>query len=226
MLARSTNSIDDIVPGVELALLKADPTVSVTIGVERQTDLLKSTLDDFVSVYNTVWQTLKSAREELGADYALRRFEREYAAITTATLTDHGAISSLNEIGVFTNRDGSIAINRDRLDAALAADADAVEALFRPASDADPATNPGLSGVLKTLEKAMVDDGGTLDATQDRLNALAAEMAKEREKIEGREADYRALLERQFGGMDARLASLRATQSYLEQQIRIWNGGD
>jgi flagellar hook-associated protein 2 len=40
--------------------------------------------------------------------------------------------------------------------------------------------------------------------------------------METREAAYRARLERQFGTLDSRLSALKATQSYLEQQVKVW----
>src|SRR3546814_7774870 len=48
-------------------------------------------------------------------------------------------------------------------------------------------------------------------------------LADQLEKIEAREDAYKARLEKQFGGLDAKLAAFKATQSYLEQQIEIWN---
>ena len=37
------------------------------------------------------------------------------------------------------------------------------------------------------------------------------------------ERRYAKELEKQFGGLDAKLAAFKATQSYLEQQIEMWN---
>jgi flagellar hook-associated protein 2 len=44
--------------------------------------------------------------------------------------------------------------------------------------------------------------------------------------MEQREDAYRARLEKQYAGMDARIGALKATQSYLEQQIKLWNSSD
>ena len=48
-------------------------------------------------------------------------------------------------------------------------------------------------------------------------------LAQNRTRLEEREDAYRSRLERQFSGMDARIGALKATQSYLEQQIKLWN---
>ena len=37
---------------------------------------------------------------------------------------------------------------------------------------------------------------------------------------------YEERLSATFSAMDTRLASLKATQSYLEQQIKMWNNAD
>lgn len=228
MLTRASNNVSDVIPGVELTLLKADPGKAVALGTERQGTLLKSTLQDFVSVYNTVWNSLKSARNEFGSEYALRQFEQQFSGLTTQKLTAHGSINKLSDVGIFTNRDGTIALNGDRFDAAIAADADAVEALFNPsrAPGVDVAANPGISGVLDQLKKSMLDKDGTLDAIKDRLTDISEDYAKELDRIESRSDAYRERLEKQFSAMDARVASLKATQSYLEQQIKIWNGNN
>jgi flagellar hook-associated protein 2 len=44
--------------------------------------------------------------------------------------------------------------------------------------------------------------------------------------MEARELAYRSRLEKQFAGMDSLIGALKATQSYLEQQIKLWNNGN
>ena len=44
-----------------------------------------------------------------------------------------------------------------------------------------------------------------------------------RAKMEAHETAYKNRLKRQFGGMDSRIAALKATQSYLTQQITLWS---
>jgi flagellar hook-associated protein 2 len=40
--------------------------------------------------------------------------------------------------------------------------------------------------------------------------------------MEAREAAYAARLTQQYGSLDARVGALRATQTYLDQQIKLW----
>jgi flagellar hook-associated protein 2 len=45
---------------------------------------------------------------------------------------------------------------------------------------------------------------------------------QDRTVMEAREAAYKARLEKQFGGLDAKVGAAKATQSYLKQQIDLW----
>jgi flagellar secretion chaperone FliS len=62
-----------------------------------------------------------------------------------------------------------------------------------------------------------------LDSLRSRLEKEASAITSNREKMETRETSYRQRLEQKFGNMDARITALRATQSYLEQQIKLWS---
>ena len=78
--------------------------------------------------------------------------------------------------------------------------------------EAPPARLPSLAG-----------SGGPLDGLKTRLQKEVDAIGKNRARMEEREEAYRLKLEKQFTQMDARLSALKATQSYLEQQIKLWN---
>ena len=62
-----------------------------------------------------------------------------------------------------------------------------------------------------------------IDRVSKSLAEKAETLTEQLEAIELRESAYKARLEKQFGGLDAKLAAFKATQSYLEQQIEMWN---
>lgn len=74
------------------------------------------------------------------------------------------------------------------------------------------------------MRDAAVAPNGPLDQVKVALQREAAAIDANLSRIEARELVYRSRLERQFAGMDARIGALKATQSYLEQQIKLWNG--
>jgi flagellar hook-associated protein 2 len=223
--SRASNSLNDVVPGMQLTLKKAEPGTMIAVGAKRPTDALRAAVTDFIGVFNQMKSSLKAAQNSAGGSTALRTLDRQLSAFIGTALASDPAISKLSDIGISTNRDGTISVNAARLETVLRENPDAVEALFNPRRDGahTATTDPGIAGALDALRDAAVAPGGALGGLSKALAAEAAEIAKNREKIEAREDAYRARLEKQYGSLDARIGALKATQSYLEQQIKLWS---
>lgn len=221
---RPSNTVDDIIPGVTLTLKKAAIGTPVSIGVTRSGDSIKSTMADFVSVFNELKGHIDAAQTATRNDSALAALERQMSQLISKSVTSGGAPSSLSAIGVKTNRDGTISFDTVAFDRAYAANPDAVEAIFSPTRDAThtDATDPGISGALSAIKTAVTATDGPLSSLSNRLNKEATNLAKDREKMEARETAYKTRLEKQFGGLDASIGTLKATQSYLDQQVKMW----
>ncbi len=225
---RTSNIVSDIMPGVTLTLKKAQVGTPVSLTTQRATDQLKSTIADFVSVFNAVKADLSAARKENGGDSALRVFERQLNGLITANVTSDPDVNSLTDIGISFAKDGSLTIDNKKLDAAIAANPDAVEAMFNPARDAThtDTSDPGLLVSLKKIRDGAEATDGTLQALKSRLEKQAASITANRTKMEEREDAYKSRLEKQFSAMETRLSVLKATQSYLKQQIDMWSKSD
>lgn len=221
---RNTNTISDVVPGVTLTLKKAEPGVPISIGSTRPTDAVRQTLQDFVNVFNTLKKDIASARQATGGDSALRSLDSQLSSLLSTPLSSDPTISRLSDIGIGTNRDGSISLDTAKLDAALKDHPDAVEALFSPTRDAthDATSDPGIAIALQRLSDGATASGGSLDGLGKRLDDESAGITKDQASMEQREAAYRSRLEQQFGTLDSRISALKATQSYLEQQVKVW----
>lgn len=222
--ARSSNSVSDVLPGVTLTLKKATPSAAVTIASTRPTGDLKQTLQDFVGVYNTLKKDLAIARTATGSDAALRTLDRQLSTLLSTALTSNSNVRSLTDVGVSTTRDGTISLDAAKLTAALKNYPDEVEALFSPPRSATRTelTDPGIALALKQLNESATSTNGTLEGLRKRLERESEAVSKDRERMEAREAAYRTRLERQFGTLDSRISALKATQTYLEQQVKVW----
>ncbi|KTE41072.1 MULTISPECIES: flagellar filament capping protein FliD [unclassified Sphingopyxis] len=223
--SRASNIIDDVVPGMSLTLKKAAPGQPVDIGASRPLDMIKQTIGDFVDVYNQLKKSLQSASKMSGATQSLRELERELQALVGKVLTSHGSINKLSDIGIGSTKDGLLAVDTAKLEKVLATDAGAVEAIFNPRRDAahTEATDPGIAFALDAIRDKAIGADGVMDRISKSLTAKSESLAEQLEKIEMREEAYEKRLEKQFGGLDAKLAALKATQSYLEQQIEMWS---
>jgi len=223
--SRANNIVDDVIPGMSLTLKKAAPGQGVDIGASRPLDMIKQTVGDFVSVYNQLKKSLVSASSMSGATTSLRELERELSNLLNKVLSSHGSINKLSDIGISSTRDGLLSVDNAKLDKVLASDAGAVEALFNPRRDATHTelSDPGIAFALDAIRDKAVGVNGAIGRASKSLDAKKENLADQLEKIEERESVYKAGLEKKYGALEAKLAAFKATQSYLEQQIKLWN---
>ncbi|MFM9977151.1 MAG: flagellar filament capping protein FliD [Sphingomonadaceae bacterium] len=221
---RPNNVVDDVIAGVSFTMKKVAAGTLVNLGVARPGDTLKTTLANFVSVFNELKASLNEARSATKGDQAIGSLERQLAQLVSKSVTSGSGPQSLSAIGVKTNRDGTIMLDEAVFTRAYAADPNAVEAIFVPPRDATRTalTDPGIGGAFEALKSAATGTTGPLTGVSSRLGKEAAAIAVDRQRMEARETAYAARLERQFGSVDARVGALRATQSYLDQQIKLW----
>ncbi|PKP87955.1 MAG: flagellar hook-associated 2-like protein [Alphaproteobacteria bacterium HGW-Alphaproteobacteria-17] len=222
--SRASNIVDDVVPGMSLTLKKAAPGQPVDIGASRPLDMIKQTVGDFVAVYNQLKKSVLAASGMAGPTASLRELERELATLVGQVVTSHPTINKLSDIGVSTTKDGLLAVDEAKLAKALETDAGAVEALFNPRRDGGrtEATDPGIAFALDAIRDRAVGNNGVIDRVSKSLAARKDNLLGQLETVEMRESAYRARLEKQYGSLDAKLAAFKATQTYLEQQIKMW----
>ncbi len=223
--SRASNIVDDVIPGMSLTLKKAAPGQGVDIGASRPLDMIKQTVGDFVSVYNQLKKSLTAASKLPGATMSLRETERELSSLVNKVLSSHGTINKLSDIGISSTKEGLLSVDNAKLDKVLASDAGAVEALFNPRRDAThtEATDPGIAFALDAIRDKAVGVNGAIDRASKSLDAKKKTLTDQLEKIEERESAYKKRLEKQYGTLEARLATFKATQTYLEQQIKLWS---
>ena len=222
---RASNSMSHVIPGVTLDLKKADPGALVSLGATRPTDAITSTMKDFVAAMNDLKKTLSSARSSTNAR-AVFELDRRLSRLIGQPLTSStNGPRSMADLGVTTNRDGSLSLDSKKLEAALKNWPDAVEAIFNPRRDSgrNETTDPGISGAMSAIKTSALASNGGLDALKARLQKEADALALLRTRTEEREAANKDRLSRNLAGMDSRVTSLKATQAYLDQQIAQWN---
>jgi len=229
-LTNATNQLENAISGVRINLLAAEPDTIFTISGDQPTTTVKNLVSEFVDAYNQLRGGLNAATAAgsagesggpLAGNRGIRDMVQALARMTSTMLSSDGPYRTLADIGVKTNNDGTLTIDNARLDAALEADPLAVSRMLEPATPS--AANPGLAGTMEAIRETLQSDTGSLTTAQKRLEAIAKDIAKAREKINTDTAFQRRQLETTFTAMDRQLAILRSTQSYLDQQIAVWN---
>lgn len=217
----ASNTVDSILPGVRLSLLEAAPGETISVAFSRTPDALRQAVSDFVDIFNSVRSEFAAAGSANGRNPALNAIDRQLAAMLSEAVTGDPSVNSLSDIGITTNRDGSVSLDSTRFEAALSANPQAIERMFVPQGN-----DVGLPGRIAEINALADGNDSRLDALRQRLEDQIEQIDIDRDKVELREANYRNRLQEQFGAMDARISALRATQSYLEQQIAIWTNNN
>lgn len=202
-ISKASNSIGDVIAGVTLNLAKATGATPVTLTVARDASGAQSSVQSFVSAYNSLAATLKSltgydAATKTGGllqgDSTARSVDSSVRALLSMALSGAGAYTTLSQLGVAFQKDGTLTLDTAKLQAAVAADATDVAAVFAQigqASDglvaysgASSSTKPGSYAVNITQIAAQATSAGsagaglTIDVTNNTLevslNGVAA----------------------------------------------------
>lgn len=230
-IRRPKNVIDDLFDGVTLTLKRAAVDYPVTLSSERPTTAIKQAVYDFAQAYNTLEAMLDDA-DAAGLDgtkagplrgsQAIREMRAQLARIAGTALRTGDGPTTLAAVGVKTGRDGSLTVDAKMLDAAVLANPAAVEALFRQ-PDTATAGFQGVAEAIDAVRTTLTGDKGVLTQSDVRLKSEQKMIARDREAMEMREDAYAARLQDTFGTMEAQLAVFASTQSWLEQQIKVWS---
>ncbi|UAK22976.1 flagellar filament capping protein FliD [Sphingomonas nostoxanthinifaciens] len=140
-ITRATNTVSDVVPGVTLSLVAAKPGTTISLSASVPTAAISQAVSDFVGAYNTMKAeiatataapTASAAAGPLYGNTAIQQMMNQLAKLSSTVLNSSGGPSSLAEIGVSTNLDGTLSLNSATLTTALQNYPDAVEAMFNP----------------------------------------------------------------------------------------------
>jgi len=229
----ASNTVDDAIPYLRIDLNKASPGTTVTLSMSQPTAGLSDLLKEFVSAYNTLMGALNTATAT-GADSSsagvlngvagVRDMKRQLASITSTQLSATGTFKTLSDIGVSTNRDGTLTLDTVRLASVMEADPEGVTNMVNP--KASTTASPGLSALMDRVRDNIEKEDGPLKTAQKRYDAEAKEFTKQLEDLDEKMTNYQAQLTTVYAAMETRLSALKATQSYLEQQIEVWNNSD
>jgi flagellar hook-associated protein 2 len=140
-ISKPSNTIADAIEGVTLNLLKSNAGSPTTLAVGRDTAGVKASVEAFVKAYNNVSQTLASlsaynAATKTGAalqgDSTTLSIQSRMRATLSAAVGGGvaGGFSSLSEIGVAFQKDGTLALDSTKLQTALDNNFDGIAGLF------------------------------------------------------------------------------------------------
>lgn len=221
LLTTASNTIDNAIPGTTITLKDVtELNKPITLNVSTSTSNVRTAIEGFVSAYNKLQtfingqtnfnESTGSAGTLLG-DALTRTVQSQIRGVLGSQVSDAGAISSLTQLGITTNRNGSLEISASRLNQALDNNFESVTALF--------SGNNGLAARLDNTLKGYLQRNGVFDNRTESLNSQIKGLDTEREVLSRRLDRLETRLFAQFNAMDSIVAQLNNTGNYLTQQL-------
>ncbi len=221
-VTHASNLIDDVLPGTTLEL-KAQTTAPIEVQIKADPAGVKVKLTAFVDAYNAVARLIQAqsgvgkGAETLNGDSTVRTIEQGLGRLISSPIPGlvGGGASSLQlaDLGIQTQRDGTLTLDAEDLDGALAADFARAATYF-----AGDGTNAGMSGLMSDLIDGYTDSVDGLLTT--RKKGLADVIKANSDTIEDKESyleRYEQSLKQQYAALEQVMSELQSQQSYLAQ---------
>ena len=211
MVTRSSNTITDVVPGVSITL---NDIGTGELNSERDQENLNTTLDEFVTQYNSLISTLNSLNDgTLSGDNLPRTIESALRDdfFTPLTLSNGEEVSPY-ALGFTFDEYGVLSIDESTLSTATESD---IEGFIRAFSE----TDNGFADRIEQTLALYTDTEGMIDTRTDGLQARSDSYDWQIDSYEYRLEQIETRYRTQFTAMDTLVAELQATSSYLTSQL-------
>jgi flagellar hook-associated protein 2 len=223
---RAGNTVTDAIPNVTLTL-KQGATSPATQGTAEDLSLANdqaqttANLQSFADAYNSVMSLVQKAlavtkdtdrTRTLAGDSAVRSLQGLLHGVISHGVSGLAGVRTLADVGLKSNRDGSLTVDATTLADALGRDPAAIDSIFKT-------TTTGISDVVAGLVDRQTSSGsGILALDQKGLSARIDAMDTQITQMQMRVDAYKTGLAAQFAAMENTLSSLKATGNYLTSQ--------
>jgi len=220
----ASNEVTGVISGVNFTLLKATGSTPTTLTVGYDQSGSSSAVGNFVKAYNALVTSVKAltsydsstrtAGTLLGNSTVNTLMSRLRQVLGQSSTGANGSVTSLADLGITTSLDGTFSQDDSRLGTALSANLSAVTGLLSGQN--------GLATQLDNLLDQYTQGGGLLDTITSGLTSGLSDIGRKRTDLQARLDTYSATLTRQFNAMDAAVAALKQTQTYITQAFQTY----
>jgi flagellar hook-associated protein 2 len=214
----TTNSVAGAIDGVTLTLSKVG---SSSLTIANDPSAVTSALQSLVTSYNSFVSTYQSLTKydsttnEVGAligDATVTSLKSQVTSLIGSQLSSNApGPTSLSNLGVSFQVDGTLAFDSTKLTAALASDPKGTQALLS-------GTN-GIAPKLDAMITSWTSSSGILTERTANLNQKAKDIAQQQSDYDVTIQDYTTRLTTQYTALDTMMTKLSSTSSFLQQQF-------
>lgn len=217
-ITSASNTVSEAIQGVTLTLKNTTATPA-SLTVARDTAAINTAASGFVDAYNALAGQIKSRSAygtdaktagSLAGDSTLRLMQEQMRGIFNTPATG-GTLTSLSQVGISFQKDGSLLLDSSKLDSAIATDFSDVTNLF--------SSSTGYATRLEAWAKSALAAGGLIDTRAQSLNTYVKNYNEEIDRLENRMSALEKKYTREYTNLNLLLSSMNNTSTYLTQQL-------
>lgn len=227
-ISSAGNQLADLVDGVTLTLSRVS-TAPVQITVAQDNEALKQSVQAFADAYNALstlmggqlkYDAATQTAGVLQGDSAAVGIQRQMRALLGATSGASAVFTRLSDVGLELQRDGSLTLDADKLDAALAKLPEL--SLFFSHDDLAVPGNDGMGRQFRALCDQMLGVDGVVSTRSEGLGRRIELNEEQQDRLEVRLAQTEKRLLAQYTALDTKLGQLSAISAYVSQQMQMF----
>lgn len=215
-----SNTLDEAIPGVSLDLGKAEAGTVTSLNIKLDEDAIKNQIKSFVSGYNDVVSYVTSQSKSEGSsagilvgDSGLNNIKRRLQSMLTTRMD--GSIGSLSQLGLQTQKDGTLKIDDTALSEAIQKDLPGVTSLL-----AGDDSNEGIATRFKNYLEDITDDiDGLFAGRKEGIKSNIKRIDKSIERMEMRLEKREQMLNDQFNALEQLISVMNAQSDYIGKQM-------
>jgi flagellar hook-associated protein 2 len=222
----SSNTVSTAIEGVTLTLKAPTDTGStVSMDIERDNTAIQGAAQKFVDAYNSLASTIKtlgkydpttSTGGPLLGDAMLRNIETKVRSLISAPVSGVGGnYNTLASLGILTQADGTLKLDSDKFNKALAASPGAVTGIF--------ASNNGVAVKLADLMASETAATGELTVRSSNITDSLQGLKDDQDALNARMQVVQDRYYKQFNALDTLLAQLKTTSTSLDSWLSANN---
>ncbi len=223
-MTRSSNTVTDAMTGVTLTLKNAG---SATLSVTNDTDTISQNVQSFVDAYNDIisyvsqnsaYSANTHAGDPLFGESTSRHILSRLSNIITSRVSGLPEdLRALSQLGVSTNRDGTLSLDTGTLGSKLSTDLGGVDNLFTDSTS-------GIAiQVYNYIDDATDSIDGAITIRIDGLESLVGDISDDIIDLEAKLSRTEERLRRQFSALESLLSGLTSQSTFLTNLTNVWN---
>lgn len=236
---QSNTSIKDVIDGVTFDLKN---TGESTLNIEVSNDRVKEDILSMVEGFNDIISYIKGTQTDtesattegdtetdeasdnpLDGSTSANRIVNELKSILTSVLDLGNGYTSLTDLGLEISSTGTISIDEDTLDSAMAANPDAIKSLFIGDSDREIT---GLADIINDALTNMVSTTGIASTEIDESETKITQLDKDIESETERLTKKYETMAKEFAQLDSYISQLNSQASILTSMIDAFAAAD